>query len=105
MVKKRGIIVPTRWAIMENVTFFNSFEIVTCGMFSDIADLFLAGSVLFLGTLGEEKDGNNRGETRMEHQSPCPPCCRTQAVPLCVPHSDPVCLKERCLHTCHSPGH
>lgn len=67
MVKKRGIIVSIRWVIMENVIFFNFFEIVICGMFFDIVDLFLVGLVFFLGILGEEKDGNNRGEIRMEY--------------------------------------
>lgn len=47
----------TYQAIMENVTFLNSFEIVTCGMFSDIAVLFFTGSFLLLGTLGEERGG------------------------------------------------
>lgn len=42
---------------MENVTFLNSFEIVTCGMLSDIVALFFAGSFLLLGTLGEERGG------------------------------------------------
>lgn len=46
VVGRRGILVSTHWAIMENVTFFNDFEIVTRGMFSDTAALFLAVSFL-----------------------------------------------------------
>lgn len=42
---------------MENVTFLNSFEIVTCGMLSNMVALFFTGSFFLLGTLGEEKGG------------------------------------------------
>lgn len=70
MVKKKGILAPTHWAIMENVTFFDSFEIVTCDIFSNIAALFLAGSFLLQGTLEmEERDGDHRGAARKEHWS------------------------------------
>lgn len=57
MVKERGILAPTHWVLMENVTFFNSFEIVIYDIFSNIAALFLAGSFLFPGTLRKESDG------------------------------------------------
>lgn len=56
MVQKRGILAPAHWAVMENVTFFNSFEIVTCDIFSDVAALFLARSFLLSGISGEERD-------------------------------------------------
>lgn len=105
MVKKRGILVPTHWAIMENVTFFNFFEIVTCGMFSDIAALFLAGSLLPLGTLGEEREGIIEERPRW-NTSLC--ACQIPEPKLCLSvssHSGSVCLSECCFHTCpHSPG-
>lgn len=39
---------------MENVAFFNSFEILTCGVFPDAIALFLAGSSLLPGSFGEK---------------------------------------------------
>jgi hypothetical protein len=41
VVKKKGILALTQWAIMENVNFLSSFEIVTCDVYSDVAALFL----------------------------------------------------------------
>lgn len=106
MVKKRGILALTHWAIMENVTFFNFFEIVTCGMFSDIAALFLAGSLLLPGTLGEEKDG--KIEERPGRNTSFY-ACQILEPRLCLSashHSGSVCLSDCCFYTCpHSPGH
>lgn len=92
-VEKSGTLALTHRAIMESVAFLRFLEMVTCGMFSDMAALFLAGSLLPPGTLGEERR-NYRGEDRMEHQILCLPNSRTRAVHLCVP-SQRCCLSQR----------
>lgn len=56
MVRRKGILTLTHWAVMENVTFVNSFEIAACDIFADIAALFLAGPFLFPGTLGDLRE-------------------------------------------------
>lgn len=93
VVKERGILAPTHWAIMGNVTFFNSFEIVTCGRFSDIAALFLAGSCPLPGPWEREEVGimgEKPGWGISLH------ACHILELRLCLSasgHSGPVCLR------------
>ena len=79
---------------MENVTFSNSLEIVTWGLFSAIAALFSVGSFLLQGTLGEARDRNKRGETRAGHLFPRLPCSGPLLGLRTSGHQGPVRLRK-----------
>lgn len=61
MVKEGNISADTL-PIMENVAFYHSFQTLTCDVFSEVVALFLAGSFIFPGTLGEGRVGNGQEE-------------------------------------------
>ena len=79
---------------MENVTFSNSLEIVTWGLFSAIAALFSVGSFLLQGTLGEAQDGNKTGEMRAGHLFLRLTCSRPLLGLSTSGHRGPVHLRE-----------